>query len=251
MRIAVLADVHANLPALQAALNDAASLGCETIWCAGDLVGRGPHPNEVVKEIRALDVPVVQGNWDEAVGMDRAQPGVIWATPETESDGIASLTWTAARIDEDHRTWLRQLPANLRFTADERSVLLFHGSPLRQNEYLWSDRPSRTLARVAADESDDLFCFGHTHETYHRLVGASHFVNAGSVGCGSPSDGRAQYAVIDLNGDDVQVNFRAIAYDRSLVERDLQAAGLSLDLLRIPPVPHPLFDPGLETAVGA
>ena len=251
MRIAVLADVHANLPALHAVLSDASSLGCETIWCAGDLVGRGPHPNEVVSEIRALDVPVVQGNWDEAVGMDRAQPGVIWATPDAETEGIASLSWTGERIDDDHRSWLRQLPANLRFTSGERSVLLFHGSPLRQNEYLWRDRPSRTFARVAAEESEDLLCFGHTHETFHRLVGASHFVNAGSVGCGSPSDGRAQYAVIDLSGEEVQVNFRAIAYDRSLVELDLEAAGLSVDLLRIPPVPHTLLDPGLESVASA
>jgi putative phosphoesterase len=251
MRIAVLADVHANLPALQVVLNDATALGCETIWCAGDIVGRGPHPNEVVSEIRSLDIPIVQGNWDEAVGMDRAQPGVIWAGPDTEAQGIASLTWTARRISEDHRTWLRQLPANLRFTAEERSVLLFHGSPLRQNEYLWSDRPSRTFARVAADESDDLLCFGHTHETFHRLVGRSHFVNAGSVGCGSPEDGRAQYAVIDLTPEDVQVNFRAIAYDRAAVEQDLAAAGLSVDLLRVPPVQHPLLDPGLETLASA
>jgi len=79
----------------------------------------------------------------------------------------------------------------------------------------------------------------------------SHFVNAGSVGCGSPEDGRAQYAVIDLTSEDVQVNFRSIAYDRASVEQDLAAAGLSVDLLRVPPVPHPLLDPGLETLASA
>ena len=52
-----------------------AAIGCEAVWCAGDVVGRGPHPNEVVDELRRLEIPTVQGNWDEAVGMDREQTG--------------------------------------------------------------------------------------------------------------------------------------------------------------------------------
>ena len=71
MRIAVIADLHANLPALQAVLDDVLALGCETLWCVGDLVGRGPHPGEVIDELRRLEVPVIQGNWDEAVGLRR------------------------------------------------------------------------------------------------------------------------------------------------------------------------------------
>ena len=97
MRIAVISDVHANLPALRAVIEDVTSIGCDAVWCAGDLVGRGPHPNEVVDEIRRLAIPCVQGNWDEAVGMGREVTGSIWATPDAEADGYASLAWTAAR----------------------------------------------------------------------------------------------------------------------------------------------------------
>lgn len=240
MRIAVVADLHANLPALRAVLDDAARIGCEAIWCAGDVVGRGPHPNEVVDEVRRLELPTVQGNWDEAVGMGREHPGSLWATPAAEAHGAASLAWTDGQIRDENRAWLRNLPGTLRFTVEERSVLLFHGSPLKQSEYLWADRPSRYLARIASDEADDLFCFGHTHEAFHRVVGQSHFVAAGSVGCGSEGDARACYAVVYIGQPEIVVGFRRVDYDHESVIRDLAAAGQSLDLLRVPPVSHPV-----------
>ncbi len=238
MRIAVIADVHANLPALRAVLDDVAAIGCDAMWCVGDLVGRGPHPNQVVDVVRQLEIPVVQGNWDEAVAMSREHPGSIWTTPEAEAAGRASLDWTVATLEEDHRAWLRQLPPTLRLAVDGRSVLLYHGTPLKQTEYLWADRPSRTYARIASDEGDDLFCYGHTHETVHKLVGQAHFVACGSVGCGSHA--RARYAVIYLGQPDLAIGFRSVDYDSSSVAADLAAAGLPVDLLRIPPVPHPI-----------
>jgi predicted phosphodiesterase len=242
MRIAVLADLHANLPALRAVLDDVLTLGCDTMWCVGDVVGRGPHPSEVVDELRALAVPTIQGNWDEAAALHRKNPGVVWPDTEAETAGQLSLEWTIRQLSEDQRSWLRQLPVTSRFAMDERSVLLFHGSPMRQNEYLWSDRPSRVFARVVSDQGDDLLCFGNTHEAFHRLVGKSHFVAAGSVGCGSLDDMSAQYAVIDVAGPDLMVNFRSVPYDHFSVEADMQTAGLSPLLLRAPPSSHVALD---------
>lgn len=251
MRIALMADLHANLPALRAVLDDAAAIGCDAVWCAGDVVGRGPHPNEVVDELRQLDIPTVQGNWDETVGMGREVTGSIWASPSDEQAGYASLLWTASRLSEENLGWLRQLPATMRLEVESRTALLFHGTPLKQNEYLWADRPSRYFSRIASDEGDDLFCFGHTHESYHRVLGPAHFVAAGSVGCGTEGDARARYAVIYVAESDIVVGFRSVDYDQAAVVRDLSAAGLSPDLLRVPPVPHPQVDPGIAPMVTA
>jgi predicted phosphodiesterase len=251
MRIAVLADLHANLPALRAVLDDVLALGCDTMWCVGDVVGRGPHPSEVVDELRALAVPTVQGNWDDAVALRREQSGVTWPDTEAEAAGQFSLEWTIRQLSEDQRSWLRQLPVSDRFSIEDRSVLLFHGSPLRQNEYLWSDRPSRVFARMVSDQGDDLMCFGNTHEAFHRLVGKSHFVAAGSVGCGTIDDMSAQYAVIDMAGPDLMVNFRSVPYDHFRVEADMQAAGLSRLLLRVPPATHVALDAEVERLVEA
>ena len=238
MRIAVIADLHANLPALHAVLDDAAKIGCEAVYCVGDVVGRGPHPNEVVDELRRREIPTVQGNWDEAVGMDREQPGSAWPSAEAEAEGLASLAWTAEQVTEENRTWLRNLPTTLRVMLEGRSLFLFHGSPLKSSEYLWADRPSRYFARIASDEADDLFCFGHTHEAFHRVVGQSHFVAAGSVGCGSEADQRARYAVVYVGQPDIAIGFRPVEYDQPGVIADLQAAGLSPDLIRVPPAAH-------------
>ena len=239
MRIAIIGDIHANLPALRAVIDDIARIGAEAIYCVGDVVGRGPHPNEVVEELRRLEIPTVQGNWDEAVGMDREQTGATFGTAEGEQEGHASMRWTAETMTDENRAWLRQLPVTLRVTIAGRSVYLFHGSPLRANEYLWSSRPSRVLARIASDEADDLFAFGHTHEAFHRVVGQAHFVAAGSVGCGTEGDARARYAVVYFGEPDIAIGFRSVDYDHVAVVRDMAAASLSVGLLREPPAERP------------
>lgn len=234
-----MGDIHANLPALRAVIDDVARIGADALYCVGDVVGRGPHPNEVVDELRRLEIPTVQGNWDEAIGMDREQTGAAWATGESEGEGNASMRWSAEALTEENKAWLRQLPQTMRLTLDGRSVFLFHGSPLKASEYLWASRPSRVLARIASDEADDLFCFGHTHEAFHRVVGQAHFVACGSVGCGTDGDARARYAVIYIGEPDIAVGFRSVDYDHVAVVRDMAAVSRSIDLLREPPAAHP------------
>lgn len=238
MRIGVLSDIHANLPALTAALDDAQRLGLDAIYCVGDVVGRGPHPNEVVDVMRERGIPTVQGNWDEAVAMDRDSPGAAWDTLEAEAAGHASMRWTADALTDENKTWLRALPVRAREMIAGRAVAFFHGSPIRQTEYLWSDRPSRFFARIAAEEGDDVFCFGHTHETHHVIVGQAHIVACGSVGCGTAADARAKYAVVYIGEPEVTVGFRSVEYDLEPVLRDMSVQGLPHGLLREPPPRH-------------
>jgi predicted phosphodiesterase len=229
-------------------LDDVAQIGADAVYCVGDVVGRGPHPNEVVDELRRLEIPTVQGNWDEAIGMDREQTGSAWSSADGEAAGERSLRWSIETLSDDNRSWLRQLPASLRVTLAGRSAYFFHGSPIRATEYLWADRPSRVFARIASDEADDLFCFGHTHEAWHRVVGQAHFVAAGSVGCGTEGDARARYAVVYVGEPGLAIGFRAVDYDHDGVVRDMAERGLSLDLLREPPAQHPYVPVGAAAA---
>jgi len=238
MRIAVFGDVHPNLPALTALIEDVSRIGADAMYCVGDVVGRGPHPNEVVDVMRLFEVPTVQGNWDEAAAMDRDSTGAAWSSLAAEEVGEASLRWTADTLTEENKAWLRRLPIHGRVNVDGRSLAFFHGSPVRQTEYLWSDRPSRVFSRIATEGGDDILFFGHTHEAHHRVVGGAHVLACGSVGCGTPEEATARYAVIYVGEPQISVGFRTVEYDIGSVLRDMEANGLRPELLLEPPARH-------------
>lgn len=240
MRIAVIGDIHANLPALTAVVEDASRIGADAIYSVGDIVGRGPHPNEVVEVMRTLEIPTVQGNWDEATAMDRDSTGAAWSSLEAEHAGEVSMRWTADALTESNKAWLRALPVRGRAKIAGRAVAFFHASPVRQTEYLWSDRPSRFFSRIASDEGEDILCFGHTHETHHQVVGQAHLVACGSVGCPPRESPGATYAVIYVGEPHITVGFRTVEYDVAPVLRDMTAIGLPHELLLQPPPRHAL-----------
>ena len=238
MRIAVIGDVHANLPALTAVMEHVSRKGVDATYCVGDVVGRGPHPNEVVNLMRGLEMDCVQGNWDEAVAMDRDSTGAGWENLEQERAGLASMRWTASTLTDENKAWLRQVPVHGRAVLEGRSVAFFHASMVRQTEYLWSDRPSRFFSRIASEMGDDIFCFGHTHEAHHRALGQAHLVWCGSVGCPPPGQTTANYALISIGDGDVVVDFPTVRYDLASVLRDMASLGMPHELLTQPPTRH-------------
>ncbi|MFI5254860.1 MAG: metallophosphoesterase family protein, partial [Candidatus Limnocylindrales bacterium] len=114
MRIAVLSDIHANLPALEAVL--AALAPFDAIWQLGDIVGYGPEPDAVVTRLREAGARGVRGNHDAAALGDLA-------TSEFNPDARAAVVWTAGLISSATRTWLGALPA----TLQEGDFTLAHG----------------------------------------------------------------------------------------------------------------------------
>jgi predicted phosphodiesterase len=88
--VAVITDIHANLPALEAALMRLDELGIDRIFCGGDLVGYGPHPNEVCDLIQARDIPTIYGNYDDAIARDLDDCGCAYVTPhDREAQAVA------------------------------------------------------------------------------------------------------------------------------------------------------------------
>ena len=97
MKVAVITDVHANLPALEAALGRIETLGMETIYCGGDLVGYGPHPNEVCALIEERAIPTIYGNYDYAIARDLDDCGCAYRDPHEREIGQRSGDWTLAQ----------------------------------------------------------------------------------------------------------------------------------------------------------
>jgi putative phosphoesterase len=227
--VAVLTDIHANLPALQAALERIDALGIERIYCGGDLVGYGPHPNEVCALIAERDIPTIYGNYDHAIARDLDDCGCAYVTRHDRELGQRSVEWTLAHTDRAAKDYMRALPFDLRFNVGDVPVHLVHGSPRKVNEYLFEDKPPSLYERLAAAEVDAggrALVFGHTHKPWVHEYGGVLFVNCGSVGKPKDGDPRGAFAVLDDVGGEVHVTIERVAYDAGAVAAEVRAAGL-------------------------
>lgn len=185
--LAFISDIHGNSLALRAALDDIRGQSVDATYCLGDLVGYGADPNGVIDLIRASGVQSILGNYDEGVAWETGDCGCFYPDEEARRIGEASYAYTVAEVAADGKTYLRSLPRELHVAVANKNVHLVHGSPRRINEYLLRDREERTFLRLAEAETDDVLCFGHTHDPWFRWYGGKLFVNAGSAG--RPKDG--------------------------------------------------------------
>src|ERR671930_594494 len=222
-RVAVITDIHANLPALQAALARIDELGIETVYCGGDVVGYGPHPNEVCALIEQRAIPTIYGNYDYAIARDLEDCGCASGTPHDRELGQRSVDWTLAHTDQATKDYLRALPFDLRFTVGATAVHLVHGSPRKVNESLFEDKPARLYERLAAAEETQVLVFGHTHKPWVHEFGGVLFVNCGAVGKPKDGDPRGAFAVVRADGAGVRVSIERVEYDAAAVAREVAA----------------------------
>jgi putative phosphoesterase len=226
-RVAVITDIHGNLPALEASLEAIDGIGVDALYCGGDLVGYGPHPNEVCRVVQERGFPTIYGNYDYAIGRDLDDCGCAYVTPHDRNLGQQSVTWTLAHTDQRAKDFMRGLPFDLRFELGVQRVRLVHGSPRKVNEYLFEDKPARTFERIAAGADCDVLVFGHTHQPWIHEYGGVLFVNCGSVGKPKDGDPRCAFAVLELDdAGDVRASIERVAYDAESVAREVAAAGL-------------------------
>ena len=225
MRLAFLSDIHSNQPALLNVIDDITTQEVDKTYCLGDLVGYGPTPNQVIDTIRYLEFPTVMGNYDEGVGFERGECGCAYVTDEEKVNGQRSIDWTTEHVTTDNKEFLRSLLGKIEFTVDSYRFLLVHGSPRRINEYLYEDRPEKSLMRILEPLDIDVVVCGHTHKPYHRQVAGTHIINDGSVGKPKDGDPRACYAIIDTEGA-LSVEFRRVKYPIERVAERIIDTGL-------------------------
>jgi putative phosphoesterase len=225
--VAIITDIHGNLPALEASLAAINAIGVDAVYCGGDLVGYGPHPNEVCALIEQREIPTIYGNYDYAIARELEDCGCAYVTQHDRELGQQSVAWTLANTDQRVKDLMRGLPFDLRFRLGEHGVHLVHGSPRKVNEYLFEDKPARLYERLARVESDEVLVFGHTHKPWIRTYGGVLFVNCGSVGKPKDGDPRAAFAVLELDqAGRVEASIERVPYDAQAVAREVAAAGL-------------------------
>ena len=228
MRIAVLSDIHANLPALDAVLADAGQV--DAIWHLGDVVGYGPDPDGVVARLRAAGARGVRGNHDAAAA---GGSEIDWFNP----DARRAMEWTRTVISSAAVDWLRDLPERLRLEGCE----LVHGSP---RDPLWEYILSPSIARDnLAVLGQPIGLHGHTHipvayveddgrvdrvaprrGTELGLEGHRALVNPGSVGQPRDGDTSASYLILDPAAG--SMTWHRVEYDIGAVQAAMRDAGL-------------------------
>jgi predicted phosphodiesterase len=228
LRYALISDIHANLPALEAVLADiAARPEIATTYHLGDLVGYAPWPNETVALLREQGIQSIAGNYDSTVATDYKHCGCKYE--DTRQEGLSHLSyeWTRAHVSAETKRFLGALP----FRLDVRpsgghqpgpTVILVHGTPTLNTLYWTEDRPDAfctKMAGIAGARPGDVLSFGHTHKPWHREVEGVHFVNTGSVGRPKDGDWRAGYVVLEVGGGEPNVEFVRVEYD---VERAME-----------------------------
>ena len=198
-RTAIITDIHGNLSALEATFKAIDEIGVDATYCGGDLVGYGPHPNEVCRLIEDRGIPTIYGNYDYAIARELDDCGCAYVTQHDRELGQLSVAWTLTHTDQRSKDFMRTLPFDLRFELGSRRIRLVHGSPRKVNEYLFEDKPARLYERLAGLAECDVLVFGHTHKPWIHTYGGVLFVNCGSVGKPKDGDPRAGFAILELD----------------------------------------------------
>jgi putative phosphoesterase len=222
LRVAALADVHGNAPALEAVLGELAGEQVDLIVFCGDLTW-GPLPNETLEVVRGIRTPVrfVRGNADRSVGVHLDVRG----------------TWIAAQHDEDARAFVNGFDESVSADVDGLGPTRFvHGSPRSDEECVTPLTPPERVQEFMADVPERVVVTAHVHVSYDRHVGDVRLVGPGSVG--RPYEGEAGAARWALLGPGVEL--RRTPYDHERAAALYRASGIpqleqDLELLLTPP----------------
>ncbi len=228
MRFAIFADIHANLEALEAVLEDADKSSCTHYVCLGDVVGYNANPKECLEIVRKLECPVVKGNHDEQAAMLEELHSF---NPLAEQ----ALAWTRNNLSEEDKDWLR----DMRMVRQVRDFTIVHST--LDTPHKWGYVFNQLDASASFSYQHTNICFfGHTHaprayirdssvlslplDKLHCEMGKKYFINVGSVGQPRDGDWRASYVIYDSNRNDIEL--RRLAYDIETAQKKIIKAGL-------------------------
>ena len=221
MAIAVISDIHGNVPALEAVIEDLRHLQVDEVLVCGDLVGRGPQGHAVVRRIAELGWRCLKGNHEDF--LERIRCSKLRETDLLPSTWPA-LQWMAKDLTVADDAFIEALPMTLE-PESATGMRLFHGSPQSFSRGIGSWTVDAELRSHWESADAQLLVCAHTHRTMERTVADGSVVNVGSVGLPFNGDTRSQYAVFSPSRGRWEVSFRRIDYDRDGFKRIFDSSG--------------------------
>jgi len=216
VRLGVISDIHGNLFALDAVLAELDGEELDSLICLGD-IAVGPQGPECLARVKALECPVVMGNWD-AWFLDPTP-----AAADEVAQRLAEIgAWWSARLTDADRTFMRTFQAELEVElGSEDLALCFHGSPRSYDDQIYATTPDAELAEMLQGRHGTLLVGGHTHHQLLRRYQRSLFLNPGSVGMPFTDWWTervriapwAEYAIVDASQGRIRADLRRTSYD--------------------------------------
>lgn len=222
-RLLVLSDIHGNWPALLAVAAQADLSRVDQIINCGDTTVYAPFANQVLDWLTDCRALSVLGNTDSKVR--RLLRGGSFRKPGSAEKRIMYVH-TAATLSGQNRQRLDALRKNGLTQAEGRRIAVCHGSPARQDEFLYPGTPKKRYRELARMAKAEIILAGHTHEPQHKIAGSAHFFNPGSVGRMFDGNPAASYLLLELGRKKIRAEFRRCPYDAELVAQELAKAGL-------------------------
>ncbi len=217
-KIAIISDIHSNIYALNAVLEDIRNRNIDEIYCVGDSVGYNTRPNEVCEKLREKNIKSVLGNHDEGTAFyDESQP--------SEKNGVITpKKWTFDTITSENIEYLKSLPREISLDVNGKHILITHGSPNGISDYIF-ENDTEKQEEIAKNLKEDAIIFGHTHNIYKKEVSGKLFVNAGSVGRPKDGDNRSSYVILSVS-DKIDAEFIRVSYDFETLAKELETSPL-------------------------
>ena len=227
VRIAVLADVHGNLPALEAVLADVAAQAVDRVIVNGDLANRGPDTGAVFDLLADRLDDATLGNHDDlmliATGR-RGPPDNQWL----EDPFWGTVAWSAAQLKAGgYLEVIERLPMTIKVEEQGAPSLLFsHGSPRHYREGYGADLTPEVISEITESHPADVLVGSHTHRPHLLRWGRYTVINTGAVGCPFNGDPRAHYLTLTLGGGEWVPDFRRVPYDREAALDRVRSSGM-------------------------
>lgn len=223
LKIGVLSDIHNNVVALGAILQEFKKEKCLKVVCAGDIIGIGPYPDETVKMVMSIpNLIAVRGNHEKYL-----LEGMPSHYPNEEGMGYDEMEyhkWEHRRLSKSSIEFLRGLPYHVEFNEYGRSISVMHYCMNHENQYInYTPNPNKSsLLRMFPDMEQDVVIYGHDHARTIYCNDNRWFVNSGSLGCPAGEKDIARAAILEIteNGDTF-VRSIDVKYDVSKVLKDI------------------------------
>lgn len=214
MRLAVIADIHSNIQAFEAVLQE---IKAEKILCAGDLTGYYLHPGEVIGTVKEKGIDSVLGNHDRGI--------LDWPPTGFNPFARRALEFNRERLGEKHIEYLKSLPTRRDFELEGRMFTVVHGSPSDPDKYVYPGDVDQAFVEKNLEQDCDILIMGHTHVPFTEKFEDTVIMNPGSVGQPRDGDPRASYAVIDTG--EMEVEIERVEYEVDKVVDEVEESSLS------------------------